>query len=361
LERSKISPIETEPRIAVMHANSSPKPKPGSAATLEMVAARAGVGRQTVSNAINSPELLRPQTLERVLRAIDELGYRPHRAAQALRTRASKLLGYGIRSSRTSAPTPVLDQFLHSLSEAADQAGYRVVLFAVDPGEDELFRYQQLLDEHGADGFVLSGTERGDRRQGWLQDRGVPFVAFGRTWSGRSVGDWVDVDGAAGTSAAVHHLAGLGHERIGFLGWPKGSGVGDDRARGWQNAMRELGLATRSRRVESPDDPADATEAAERLLAGGVTAVVAASDTLALGWYRALRRLGRTPGPEAAVVGFDDSPIAPLLFPSLSSLAQPLDAVGRECMRLLIERLNNPRSPNEHVLLPPELVLRESH
>ncbi|MFF2079729.1 LacI family DNA-binding transcriptional regulator [Kitasatospora sp. NPDC058162] len=343
-----------------MHPHTSPRSGTGAAVTLEMVAARAGVGRQTVSNAINSPELLRPQTLERVRRAIDELGYRPHRAAQALKTRASRLIGYGIRSSSTGVPTPVLDQFLHSLSEAADRAGYRVVLFAVAPGDDGLTSYQQLLDEHGADGFVLSGTDRGDPRQGWLHERGVPYVAFGRTWSGKDVGDWVDVDGAAGTSAAVRHLAGLGHRRIGFLGWPKGSGVGDDRARGWQDAMRELGLTTRGRRVESPDDPERATEAAEKLLAGGATAAVAASDTLALGWYQALRRTGRTPGPEAAVIGFDDSPIAPLLFPSLSSLAQPLDAVGRVCMQLLLERLGDRGRPVQHVLLEPELVLRES-
>ncbi len=338
----------------------SPKSKPGSAVTLEMVAARAGVGRQTVSNAINSPELLRPETLERVRRAIGELGYRPHRAAQALKTRSSRLIGYGIRSGGTGVPTPVLDQFLHSLSEAADQAGYRVVLFAVAPEADELTCYQRLLDEHGADGFVLSGTERGDLRQGWLHDRGVPFVAFGRTWSGRDVGDWVDVDGAAGTAAAVRHLAGLGHEKIGFLGWPKGSGVGDDRARGWHGAMRELGLPVRGRRVECLDDPAAATVAAGRLLAGGATAVVTASDTLALGWYRALRRDGRTPGADAAVIGFDDSPIAPLLFPPLSSLAQPLDAVGRECMRLLLARLDDVGRPAEHTLLTPELVLRDS-
>ncbi|MEU6970010.1 LacI family DNA-binding transcriptional regulator [Kitasatospora aureofaciens] len=343
-----------------MHANSAPKPKTGTAVTLEMVAARAGVGRQTVSNAINAPELLRPETLERVRRVIDELGYRPHRAAQALKSRASKLIGYGVRAGGSGAATPVLDQFLHSLAEAADGAGYRVVVFAVTPGDDELASYQKLLDEHGADGFVLSGTERGDRRQAWLHEQGVPFVAFGRTWTGRDVGDWVDVDGAAGTSAAVRHLAGLGHRRIGFLGWPKGSGVGDDRARGWQSAMRELGLPTRGRRTESLNDPAEAAEAAQKLLAAGATAAVAVSDTLALGWYRALRAAGRTPGPDAAVIGFDDSPIAPLVFPALSSLAQPLDAVGCECMRLLLDRLNGGRRPAQHVLLAPELVLRES-
>jgi DNA-binding LacI/PurR family transcriptional regulator len=325
-----------------------------------MVAARAGVARQTVSNAINAPELLRPQTLERVRRAIAELNYRPHRAAQALRTRASKLVGYGIRPRDAGTTTPVLDQFLHALSDAADQAGYRVVLFSAPPGDVELERHRQLLDEQGADGFVLSGTDRGDRRQSWLHKQGVPFVAFGRTWSGRDVGDWVDVDGAAGTAAAVRHLASLGHRRIGFLGWPKGSGVGDDRAKGWQGAMRDLGLSIRGGRADSPNDPVQAADAADRLLASGVTAVVAASDALAIGCYQALHRTGRTPGTDVAVIGFDDSPVATMLFPALSSLAQPIDAVGRECMRLLLDRLNGVQRPAEHVLLAPELIIRDS-
>lgn len=342
-----------------MPASSSVPPKAGPTVTLEMVAARAGVARQTVSNAINAPELLRPQTLERVRRAIAELNYRPHRAAQALRTRASRLIGYGIRPGAGGAATPVLDEFLHAISDAADQAGYRVVLFSAPP-DAELDRYQQLLDEQGADGFVLSGTDRGDPRQAWLHKKGVPFVAFGRTWTGRDVDDWVDIDGAAGTGAAVRHLASLGHRDIGFLGWPKGSGAGDDRARGWHDAMRELGLPIRNRRVDSPNDPALAAEAAGRLLDGGTTAVVAASDALAVGCYQALHRRGRTPGTDVAVVGFDDSPVATMLWPALSSLAQPIEAVGRECMRLLLDRLNGVRRPAEHVLLAPELIVRDS-
>jgi DNA-binding LacI/PurR family transcriptional regulator len=342
-----------------MPASPSVPPRAGPTATLEMVATRAGVARQTVSNAINSPELLRPQTLERVRRAIDELNYRPHRAAQALRTRASRLIGYGIRPSVGGVATPVLDEFLHAISDAADQAGYRVVLFSAPP-DDELDRYQQLLDEQGADGFVLSGTDRGDRRQAWLHKKGVPFVAFGRTWTGRDAGDWVDIDGAAGTAAAVRHLAALGHRDIGFLGWPKGSGAGDDRAKGWHDTMRDLGLPVRNRRVDSPTDLVLAAEAADRLLDGGATAVVAASDALAAGCYRALHRRGRTPGTDVAVVGFDDSPVATMLWPALSSLAQPIEAVGRECMRLLLDRLNGVQRDAEHVLLAPELIVRDS-
>src|SRR3954452_15074158 len=98
----------------------------GAPVTLAVVARRAGVSPQTVSNAINAPDLLRPETLERVRRAIDELGYRPRRAAQTLRTRSSRLIGYGTLPA--SASHTVLDRFLHALSQSADEAGYRILL-----------------------------------------------------------------------------------------------------------------------------------------------------------------------------------------------------------------------------------------
>lgn len=107
-------------------------------ATLATVARRAGVSPQTVSNALNSPDLLRPETLERVRHAIDELGYRPHRAAQTLRTRSSRLIGYGIRPTAPGASAPVMDRFLHALSQTADEAGYRVLLFASPPAAPDL-------------------------------------------------------------------------------------------------------------------------------------------------------------------------------------------------------------------------------
>ncbi|MET9480919.1 LacI family DNA-binding transcriptional regulator [Streptomyces sp. NPDC006638] len=339
----------------------TPSPKAGPV-TLAMVARRAGVSPQTVSNALNSPDLLRPETLERVRRTIDEMGYRPHRAAQTLRTRSSKLIGYGIRPTAPGASAPVMDRFLHALSQTADEAGYRILLFASPPpeGPDALDGYEELLDLHHVDGFVLSGTDRGDQRQAWLQKRDVPFVGFGRMWAGRQIGDWVDVDGASGTDAAVEHLVARGHRKIAFLGWPRGSGVGDDRAEGWQRAMRRHGLPVRSRRAYSVDDIASAQAAAVPLLEAGATAVVAASDMLALGCYHALREREAVPGTDVAIVGFDDSPTAALLSPGLSTVAQPLEAVGRECVRLLLARMGEPGRAPERVLLEPSLVVRDS-
>jgi DNA-binding LacI/PurR family transcriptional regulator len=328
--------------------------------TIAMVAQRAGVSRQTVSNALNSPDLLKPETLARVRRAIEDLGYRPQSAARTLRTRSSRLIAYGIRPARHGRSTPVLDRFLHALSDTAGEAGYRILLFPAADAEAEAEAYDTLLREHSVDGFVLSDTTRGDRRQGWLHKHGIPFVAFGRSWGARDVGDWVDVDGAAGTAQAVDHLVGLGHRRIAFLGWPRGSGSGDDRAAGWREAMRRHGLSPRGLRAFAEDEVEPAADAVRPLLDAGVTAVVAASDTLAMGCYRALREQGRTPGRDVALTGFDDSPAAPLLTPGLTSLQQPLEEIGQECVRLLLARMASPTAPPVRTLLPTRLVVRES-
>ena len=327
---------------------------------MAMVAQRAGVSRQTVSNALNSPEMLRPQTLARVRAAVAELGYRPHRAARSLRSRASRLVGYAVQPSSGRPGTPVLDRFLHALTESLDEAGYRILLFPSPGGEAELGACEELLREHSVDAFVLTNTVRGDRRQRWLAERDIPFVAFGRTWGGPDVGDWVDVDGARGTGEAVDHLVSLGHRRIAFLGWPPGSGVGDDRAAGWRQAMARHGLPVDGLRGDAPDDIDAAARAAAPLLEAGATAVVAACDTLAMGCYRALAARGEEPGQRVAVVGFDDLPAAALLRPTLTTLRQPLEAIGRQCVRLLLSRIAEPQAPARHVLLPPELVVRDS-
>ena len=318
--------------------------------TIATVAERAGVSRQTVSNVINTPEVVRAETRERVREAIDSLGYRVNQAARQMRTGRSRVIAVRIEPARDGINGSVLDRFLHGLTDAAALAGYRVMLYTAADDEHEIATYDDLLTAHDLDGFVLTSTHHGDPRTDWLAARDVPFVTFGRPWGAPDTHSWVDVDNAAGTAAATRHLIGAGHRRIGFLGWPAGSGVGDSRRTGWAAAMIGAGLTTDGLSVASVDGVDAGAEAVSRL-EKDLTAVVCASDSLALGAMRAL--------PGRAVIGFDDTAVAHAI--GLTSVSQPLTEAAATCMDLLTALLDG-RAPADpaHVLLPPSLVVRQT-
>jgi DNA-binding LacI/PurR family transcriptional regulator len=332
--------------------------------TIATVAHRAQVSRQTVSNVINSPHLVRQETRERVRAAIDELGYRANQAARQMRTGRSRLIAVRIEPARDGINGWVLDRFLHGLTEAAAPAGYRVMLYTATDDDQETALYQELLASFDLDAFVLTSTHRGDRRADWLADRDVPFVTFGRPWGAPARHSWVDVDGAAGTAEATNRLLAAGRRRIGFIGWPPGSGVGDNRRDGWLDALRRAGHDPAGLDRAVIDGVAEGEQAATDLIATArPTALVCASDSLALGALRATASgptRGPGPGGRVAVIGFDDTPVAQAV--GLTSVGQPLAQAAARCVELLARLLEDvPGEPQpEHVLLRPHVVARDS-
>ncbi|ACQ80211.1 transcriptional regulator, LacI family [Beutenbergia cavernae DSM 12333] len=336
-------------------------------ATLASVAARAGVSRQTVSNVLNSPHVVNESTRDRVAAAIAELGYRPLRAAQRLRSQRSRTLALALTPRSASADGvngSIGDRFLHALTETAQRRGYRIMLFAAAGDAAEIGQYHDLLSTGDVDGFVLANTHHGDARTRWLTEHGTPFVTFGRPWGAPTDPHaWVDVDGASGTEAAVDHLVARGHRRIAFLGWPSGSGVGDDRRTGWRRAVQRHALVPAASvdawSAAIPDNGRLASRAARELAADGASAVVCASDSLAIGALAAARET--TDG--LAVVGFDDTPTAAAL--GLTSIAQPLEAAASCAVDLVLGALEPaeaaaPAPSSEQVLLAPRLMVRGS-
>lgn len=336
-------------------------PVPHGHVTLGDVARHVGVSAQSVSNALNSPDRVAPSTRERILAAVQELGYRPNRSAQALRNQRSRLIGVKVEASRDDRAALLLDQFLHALAESARGAGCHLILCQADSEAEEIAAYRELLDTTSVDAFVLASTHTGDRRATALREWQVPFAAFGRSWDDDATDlAWVDVDGRAGIRAATEHVAAQGHRAIGYVGWPPPSETGRDRRAGWRDACESLGLPA-DRHAEVPDDFAAGRDAAHRLLDGGdpATALVCASDTLALGVLRALDERGLRAGPDVAVTGFDNSPAAALTTPGLTSLRQPLEQVAQDLMAAIEDLLGG--TPTRHqTLLAPELVVRES-
>lgn len=341
----------------------------GAQPTVSDVADAAGVSRQTVSNVLNAPELVRPATRERVQDAIVRLGYRPHASARRLRTQKSSTIGIRLDPiTQDGISGSILDRFLHALTEQADRKGLRVLLFTADGPDDEIRQFQRLSDAADVDGFVLTSTFHGDPRTEWLIEHGQPFVTFGRPWGIDDMTDpqhlWVDVDGRSGLRDATAHLLARGARRIGYLGWPAGSGTGDDRREGWLEAMRAAGAVAEadleSLHAIAEDGVPFGAAAMRRLEAeagpAGIDGVVCASDSLALG---ALTVVGR----RIPVVGYDNTPVAASL--GYSSVEQPLDEVAAGVLELLTGAhggrvrggvdLGDPR----HRLVAPRLVVRD--
>lgn len=323
-------------------------------ATVADVALAAGVSRQTVSNVLNRPEVVRPETLSRVQAAIQGLGYRPHASARRLRTRQSSTLGVRLEPVHGISGA-VLDRFLHALVDSADERGMRILLFTATDVDDELAHMERLVEGSDVDGFVLTSTAHGDPRAAWLGERDVPFVTFGRPWGlpdmDAAAHPWVDVDGRAGVREATAHLLDRGHRRVGFLGWPSPSGQGDERRRGWRDAMVAAGHRD-TVDLTCEDDVTAATRTVTTAIEGGhgFDALVCASDTLALGARFVL-------GDSVPVVGYDDTPVAEAV--GISSVEQPLVAAASAAVELLMGsgRAVLPASTG-HRLLAPRVVWR---
>jgi LacI family transcriptional regulator len=335
---------------------------PAAPPTLADVAELAGVSRQTVSNAVNNPDLLREDTLARVQAAIEQLGYQPNRAARSLRTRASHLIGLKIAPAQENTANALMDRFIHALVDTSREAGYHILLFTGEP-EDPLAGYDDLLRSTAVDAFIITDTYLGNPAAGWLRSRRAPFVAFGRPWEDESVAThpWVDIDSAAGAELATRHLIERGHTRIAWIGWRKDSLLGEERRSGWSRAMHDSGLATTGLASRVEDTIASGRAATVALLdEAAPTAFVCASDTLAMGVLHELYERGLRPGHDVAVTGFDDSQVAQTVPPGLTSVRQPLEEAAVELVKALEGLLGNPPYVGPGVMLQPTLVVRST-
>lgn len=332
--------------------------------TIRDVARESGVSIATVSYALNKPQRVAEETRQRVLLAAERLGYRPNITARNLQASETRLFGYTWRPSAPDRFNPILDRFLQAMTEAAACRRYRILAFSTNSIEDELSAYEEMMLVGQVDGFVLSNTNLEDRRVRSLLEAGFPFVAFGRSdpdWDFH----WVDVDGQAGVCMATRHLTERGHRRVACLAWPESSLTGQYRLKGYLDGMNEAGLSIEAGWIErGKNTHTDSYIATQRLLSLPAerrpSAIVAMTDLMAIGAINAARDAGLEPGRDLAVVGFDDSPFARFLRPTLSSIRQPIAEVGERLVAMLADLCNGRTVSEPHVLLKPELVVRES-
>ncbi len=319
--------------------------------TILDVARAAAVSRQTVSNALKHPERVSPDTLERVLAAIDDLGYQPSSSAQSLRSQRSGAIGVEVNTLGSRSHNETMAPFLGSLSVRASEHECHLVPFGSTTLEPMLGGYEGMWRRHLVDAFIIADTHHGDPRPLWLEERGIPFASFGRVWDDPTFTQWVDVDGAAGSRAAVEHCLDRGYTTIAYLGWSHGSVVGDERRSGWRAACTAAGPDVAGPQSSCEQDLDDAIRAATDLIRQlmPASAVVCASDVLALGVHQALLTAGRVVGADIGIVGFDGSETARMHH--ITTMAQPLSDIAGLALTLVHDALAGaPRPPRGTIL-----------
>ena len=327
--------------------------------SIDDVAAAADVSTATVSRILNSPKLVAPETAERVKRAIDRLGYRPNRFAQVLMTRRSRVLGIVLPDIYGE----FYSELLRGAHAQARSMSYNLLVAA--DGSDVNGSAPIATATFGLiDGLALMLTEPNE--QVWNEARlsGVPMVVLDADLDATGV-DSVLIDNECGAGEAIAHLlSSVAPARCYFVGGPRENFDTVQRAAAFTQALKRAGHRPRTDQIAygkySPDWGRTWAASMLATLGQGPIGVMAADDEIALGVMDALRACGRSAPRDARIVGFDDSRLASLLHPALSSVRVPLAEVGAAAIEALINRIERPRSPIVRKTLPTQLVIRES-
>jgi DNA-binding LacI/PurR family transcriptional regulator len=327
---------------------------PAARPVMADVARLAGVSHQTVSRVLNGHPNVRPQTRDDVLAAIRELGYRPNAAARSLVTGRTHTLG--VISFDTTLYGPA--SMLYGIERAA-HSGYSVTITSLPAFES--YSMQEAADRflgQGVEGIIVIASEMPalEALVGIAAD--IPLVAVG--CGTRAPLDSVAIDNISGAFQATRYLLDLGHETVHYIGGPDSTLDALERAEGWVRALREAG-APEPEIVRGDWSARSGYEIGHQLaMMPEVTAVFCANDQMALGVLRAMGEHGRQVPTDASVVGFDDIPESAYFLPPLTTVRQDFGELGRQALRLLVDRISGRPAPGARLPVAPELIVRAS-
>lgn len=333
----------------------------GDRPTLEMVAARAGVSRATVSRVVNGSSTVAPHIRDEVLRAVEALGYVPNQAARSLVTHRTDSMALVVSetANRVYSDDPYFSGVILGVSQELEAANKQLVLMLAGrssgPSRDRVERY--TTSGH-VDGVMIFSSHGADPLPDRLAARGVPVVCNGRPVTDTTV-PFVDVENEEGARRAVRHLLDVGRSRIATIAGPQDMSAGVDRLRGFRSAIHDAGQRPT---VAIGDFTRDSgATAMRRLLAEApeLDAVFVASDLMADSALRTLRIAGRRVPDDVAVVGFDDMEFARYTDPPLTTVRQPVLDIGRTMARQLLRKCAG-EEIEAAVRLPTTLIRRES-
>jgi DNA-binding LacI/PurR family transcriptional regulator len=328
------------------------------AVVIKDVAARAGVSTGTISKYFSNPSGLREDNRRRIERAVRELDYRPSRIARSLRTQRTNLLALIVPD--------IVNPFYASVYDAvrisATPYGYKPILYTT---EDDLKILRDYLEGgyiHEVDGLIFCFLDE-DELLADFQRIGsrIPLILL--SWDMNAKTDSVVIDLFDALKKSTNHLLGLGHRKIAYIGGPPDSRISKEKLRGYEKALSDAGCQRRPEYVFSGryrlHTGYQATQQFLRL-ADPPTAIVAANDTLGIGSMKYLLRHRVRIPDDVAVIGLDNVPLSAMYEPALSTVTLPIERMGLEAVKLLMNRIQSPRSRSRNILLGTELVVRSS-
>ncbi|MBE2271318.1 MAG: LacI family DNA-binding transcriptional regulator [Anaerolinea sp.] len=335
--------------------------------TIRDVARYAQVSVGTVSNVLNGSPLVKEETRQRVLAAIDALQFQPSAAARTLTTQRTNLIGMirtELRPQKNRIETdPMVLDLVEGITSAAIESSIGLTFWTIPVGRREMELYKRVVNSRQVDGLILFALRENDPRIAFLQEQDFPFVTFGRLEPEQS-DNWVDLDSAYAIELATRHVIQLGHRRIGYISPPHEQYLARQRWQGFADAMNAANLPIDHQLVYEGDYSEKSGQIAAHVLldhSHPPTAIVCNNDRMAFGAMRAAQARGLAVGRDISVIGVDDIPMARYTHPPLTTISQPIHEIGQALFNLLVRIIN--RQPVDGLggrLFKPELIVRQS-
>jgi len=326
--------------------------------TIIDVARHAQVSTATVSRTLSRPDGVRKELRERVLAAIDALGYVPNRAARSLRTQsASKIL-----VTVPDISNPFFANIIRGAEEVAREAGYGLVLGDTRYEAALENQYALMLRRKEVDGLLFLGPHLPEVLEPMVNAaHGSAPVVNGCEYSPELRVSSVHIDNAVAGADAADYLLSLGHRHIGIVTGPLASPLSRDRLQGVRRSAERQGAGDSIRVAHGDFSIQSGFDAAAGLIAqSDVTAIFCFSDEMAMGAIEAVRRAGLTCPDDISIMGFDDIRFARYLNPALTTVAQPSIAIGKEAIAMLLQIIDGEQIAPKDNTLPHELIVRKS-
>ncbi len=335
-----------------------PPSRPRRPAIMSDVGRLAGVSHQTVSRVINGSRHVSPETRERVLVAMRELGYRPNSIARALATGRTRTLG--VVSFDTTLYGPASTLF--GIERAAHEAGYFIMVASLKAlDRASVVQAIERLRVQGVDGILVIVSEEESAEALLHAPLDIPLVAV-EAGPDRGI-PVVAVDQTEGATLATRHLLDLGHATVHHITGPLSSIESQQRASGWRATLEAAGVPRPEPLIGDWSARAGYHLGRRMTRDRSLSAVFVSNDQMALGLLRAMHEAGRRIPEEISVVGFDDIPESPYFTPPLTTVRQDFGEVGSRSLRVLVRTIESVQAgerPPTGSLVPPELVVRAS-